>query len=735
MDSSIKVARGILIAATSDDVQPLAILACERFGNTLAMSQMACDCIESKVLPTPAYAPIRFLHALVGYSRDDAATQLGRSQAGIQFLSLAAALISTMGIFRGSKSIWPMLKESARDKHLLPRPTQVQDLLAKLEARCNYAGFMDLALSWQSKLRQKMSELGHSPESTIKSSFYPAPDGLVKLVDAFRQLSRIGDASVTRVSIRTTSCAPWVAAFTEWCLGTLPSIFVDDGGQLHIEPNSKVIITTSTGIGEDTCPGFEVTTHHDLESIKELAVSGIMGPWNGPSSISKYGRWLFQTYGFETSSSSTSSILREVLPSAVHQVLMSLQLSRFKQFDHTVSLDQWPFIEAQPGRPRIDQELQKLRLDPFPGIPAVANVLGLLTDGEILRLHPLEAGTLVLELPQARTHLRELSGTCGCVDCAKLHPINAVSGSGNMFKRCDRQQFIHQLSVVVADVLALSLFYCPEDLQIHFPIPQHSETKNPFKKAVETIIMEGSPTHCEFPEVLNWALALAGHAVSKEIKDMNWVMSCYAGQAVWPTVYDTNIVTKHGFLALSSLRGELTYEGERYKVVKGSDEGFAMMNPRQDIFEVPVLKPDNLLPGLEACWRLKVGDGVLNGSMGLKGMDGRYGYVNISPSIILANLASALLVEDCQHASDAVLASEDRFCSFTGPVNPTQPAYLSKDKNYMKIGVVAVDGADDLRLFSAACGDNIAPIVLRRSACLLCCLDVCRKTRFPVLVL
>jgi len=37
MGLALSVARGIFQAATNDNVQPLAILACENFGNTIAM--------------------------------------------------------------------------------------------------------------------------------------------------------------------------------------------------------------------------------------------------------------------------------------------------------------------------------------------------------------------------------------------------------------------------------------------------------------------------------------------------------------------------------------------------------------------------------------------------------------------------------------------------------------------------------------------------------------------------
>jgi hypothetical protein len=732
-EQAISIARGVLIAATSDNVQPLAIIACEGFGNTIAMSREACERVEKRVLPTPQPSVIHFLQTLVGYSRSDCATQLGQTQAGVQFLGLASALVSTMGLFRSAEGVWLMLETSARDKRLLPTSRQIKDLLASLESRCHFSGFMDSVLSWQSKLRDWEFGQREIPEIMERSSWYPTSDGLEKLVDAFRQLRRIGDTSVTRVSIRTTSCTPWVAAFTEWCLGQRPSIFMDDGRQIISEPNSAVVITTTTGMTEDEPPGFEVNVHYDMKGPKQLVNSGIQGPWEGLSEIDKYGKWLFQNYELDVELAGKAA--KEILPSAIHQVLICLHFSRYKQFDHKVSLDQWPFVEAQPERPQIDESMQNLRVYPFPGFAAVTQMLKILTGGQLERLYPLDRGILVKDLPTAQLHLREMARLCGCPECATLGPRTVGSPGGNIFKRCDRKQFFHKLSIIIADTLALSLFHCPDDLRIRIPISCHRDSRNQFKCAVESIITTGEIKYCEFTSLLDWALALVGHDVSQDVKSHNWVMSCDSGQAVWPTIYDTSIIDKHGFMSLSWLRGDLRYKEEQYKLVRSSDEGTLMMNPMDDIREGSVKELCNLFPDLKLAWRLKVGDRILNASLGLAGMEGRYDFVRVSPALLIANLATALIVEECHHEANSALETVDRFSSYTGVLNPTQPAAMTRDKNFMKVGVVAVDGADDLRLFALSCGDTIAPIVVRKDACLSCCLDICRKTSFPVLIL
>ncbi|KAK7937327.1 uncharacterized protein PG986_014195 [Apiospora aurea] len=398
----LSVARGILIAATSDNVQPLAIMSCERFGNTLAMSQQACDHVKDHLLPTPQPAVVGFIKALVGYSKNDAATELGQTHAGMQFLALAAALLSTMNVFDSAERVWTMMQSSARDKMLLPRQGQVRDLLARLEPRCKLSRFMEVAQSWRSWLREWMKNHNMAP-------------------------------------------------------------------------------------------------------------------------------------------------------------------------------------------PPLDDA--------------------------------------------------------------------------------------------------------------------------------------------------NWALSLAGHSVSNNIKQLDWVMSSESGQVVWPSVYDTHAIDKYGFLGLTWLRGELRYKDELYSLVQSDDRGSKLAGVPIDTFSEPVEAPMNLMKNLRVAWRVKSGDGVLRAGMSLEGMDGKYRMANISPAHLLANYAAALIVEDCKHDVDAPLERADEFCSFTGPGNPTYPASTTTRETWMKVGVVAVDGSNELRFFSIACGRIQVPIVIRQSACLMCCLDVCRRTGFPVLIL
>lgn len=147
-DTIISVTKDVIRAATSDNVQALALLACERFGATLAICQETSKKIEDLIVRVSGPTVIRFLSAQVGYSAHDSTTQLSRSLAGVQFLALAAALVSSVDMYEGADAISMMLATSAADKTLLPTARQLKDLMAVTEHRLNRSGFTDICVGY-----------------------------------------------------------------------------------------------------------------------------------------------------------------------------------------------------------------------------------------------------------------------------------------------------------------------------------------------------------------------------------------------------------------------------------------------------------------------------------------------------------------------------------------------------------------------------------------------------------
>lgn len=168
--STLTIARGLLTAATSDNVQPLALLACERFGSTLAMCDDTINKVEKIIVPSPPAAYVQFLKAYVGFFSDDCASYLGTTAAGVRFLGLAAALSTTMEIFYATKAVDLMIRKTATDLTLIPSLRHIQDLLTSVEKRCHRGGFAASVAGWQVMLEPSLVS-GLALEATKDDDF------------------------------------------------------------------------------------------------------------------------------------------------------------------------------------------------------------------------------------------------------------------------------------------------------------------------------------------------------------------------------------------------------------------------------------------------------------------------------------------------------------------------------------------------------------------------------------
>jgi len=721
-DSAISIARGILRAATSDNVQPLAILACERFGCTIAMSQETCRKIQTSVTPTPEPGVIHFLRGTVGFSANDCATQLSRSLAGVQFLGLAAALVTTLGPFEGGNTLEVLLKSSAADTTLLPTARQLKDLLASLEARCQLCGFADTVVGWYIMLRQ-LPRLEDEQRWRLKiSESVPSPEGLEKLVEAFRQLNRLGQSTITRATIKTGACAPWVAAFTKWCLGTPPSIYLDDGTPVLEQLDPKVIVIAPTS--GDNMSNFEITIHHSVGAPAELVAPGDDGrAWIGMVSIECYGRWLLK--GFDLDTGDASRALVQAVPHAVQQVIASLKFSKYRVFDQSAPIRDWG-KKSGPGGPQIDSSLLELALIPFRGIRAISEMLSRILNIKVSEELPaLEDGMLIADLPVVKMYLQFLEKHCICSKCSLLNGYTAKKNH-LAYNPCDKDVFFERTAFIVADILALSLFQYSEPLLVQ--LRRRRSISDEFNQAVSSILSTGSPMDCSISSLLHWALDIVGHPLPNNINRLDWVMSSVGGQVVYPTIFDTCCVEKYGYLALSWMRGLLKYGGETYPRVTSSMKTIFGTDPITGFYTGNVSQPCNLVPALKLDWKISVRDNVLNASLGLE--NSSFSHITHDPTIVLLNLADALLLEACPHDRDLKLETVDQFSAYTGPILPLN---TTRNRETGTVDVVAVDGADDLRLFSLCF--STCSIVVRKNACLSCCLEVCRRTNFPVLIL
>ena len=281
--------------------------------------------MEDLIIKVSGPKRVRFMKAQIGYSANDSATQLSRSLAGIQFLGLAAALMSSMNAFEGANALSEMLTASASDKTLLPTARQLKDLLGAMEHRVIRSGFTDTWVGYQILLSRG---LGPSSDEDYYGWPYelehlrsiPASDGVSKLVEAFRQLNRLGDA--TTITVQATSCAAWVMAFTRWCLGLPPSTILPHGMALLDQPASQITLFTGKNANASD---FEISIHRSIDSPADLLKSHatLQSP-SGMITVQCFGRWMCQTMGGEKSMAYRA--MCEALPYALKQSCELLRL-------------------------------------------------------------------------------------------------------------------------------------------------------------------------------------------------------------------------------------------------------------------------------------------------------------------------------------------------------------------------------------------------------------------------
>jgi hypothetical protein len=694
--------------------------------------------MEADVVPTPAPATIQFLRATVGYSAGDCATHFSQSQAGIQFLGLASAMVTTMGPFLGGTALHEMLKSSAADKTLLPTARQLKDILASLSPRCQLSRFPDNVLGWEVFFGKALSaRTGYRSWSATYQDRYeeqqqyvkhPSEKGVKDLVEAFRQLARLGESTVTKVTVESHYLqTPWVVAFSKWCLGIPPLVFLEDGTPILSQSDSKVVVIARSDTGNWGKTRLEVNVQHSIASLGELLVSHSRAEWVGMVGIPAYGKWFLQRHGLEDDLASRA--LEQALQYGLKQVLSLISVRD---------------AEVSTKRPYSEQEFS-----PFPDDLAVSNAASLyLNKHALLELKTLEGDLLLRDLALVKLYLESLERFCSCEECGGME-----NPSG-----CRKDHFWSDVGEIIANVLSLSLFHFPESLLVHFQPHRSGGRQNlNFQKHIDTMLRTGSPSKCSLSSLLEFALTQVGHDMRNILGNKangalptEWVLSCYKGQVVFPTIFETHIISQRGYMEFTWFSGLLKYNDNTYSLVRTNQSvkraRWGVKGEHDTITEADgrnVIEPCNLALTFRLVWDVQVADEVLEVSLGLSNALGEVSPISRVPGEVFENLSQSLILESCPHDSDSRLDSADPSSAYTGPIVLITGRSGKVGGVPELVGVVAVDGADDLRLFamsyspySSVWGPSMRRMVVRgNNSCLKCCLDFCRVADTKILIL
>ena len=235
VDRGLDVAIDFARIAHHDHVQPIALMACEKFGNTLPICRQTRALIENGSHRDKESLILKSIAALIIPAGGQALERLASNVAGLNFLALATALVSVMTVAHSASAIQKMVEDTASDKQLVPPELHVRHLLEVFEPRLNRIGFLDRCYATERFLR----DILHGYQGN--GNDVPTSLGIGAVVSALRNLARLGDEEIDHVVLTPHSCLAWLITFVEWCLGVPLAIYSTDGSTIVVQPESRVI--------------------------------------------------------------------------------------------------------------------------------------------------------------------------------------------------------------------------------------------------------------------------------------------------------------------------------------------------------------------------------------------------------------------------------------------------------------------------------------------------------------
>jgi hypothetical protein len=704
VDGALKLSRDAAIAASDDNVQAIALLACERFGATLAISTLTRTKIEAMIRQQATKPFQKFLLAKIGYSKGGSIDVLSKSAEGIRFLSFASALISTHNNFDAATALGNMVRDTAEDKELSPTVYQLKDLLDVLEPRLNRARFLDEVAGFQSLLFQVTNQ-AVAPNIAV-----PSPEAIYELVKSFRELSRLGDEDTRSLKITVGPFAAWVSAFARWSVEVPPRIHYETEDVAIIDqPDSKVTICISKDFEHEK--NIEIETIYAYHSIHKV-VNAIVGSESKPALAT--GMVSLETHASLTlrelrlNDDLGLRTLKQVLPYALH-LIRSKSVAKF-EFHNSKS-----------------STVSMLRsLNPFPDDEAVAAVMGrYLGEDRKASLQPLEEGCKLGDLPLVRLWIEQHRSFL------EMEPA---------------EEFYRLLSHVVLDIVALSLIMAEDHHTIQgndilllytpnrtlspsfgFVSPWINYVQRMFRdhelQIGEQLVQVGPSGHTDY--VINWALGLVGHNVGYNVAGPDWVASSFRGQVLLPSILLANEIPSTGFACLSRFTGSLMLETQRNRsfsriLSKGSSftrtelEVATGISARLNAFPKEVIN-----------WELSSKSEHLELSMGWS-----FNRNNQRPFTIIRALMGSVMMARCSHSMDVELSVQEHPALLPPGSNRLFEGNRIKDT---QIAVYPLYGSDELKLLALASIMDMRPqrpsrkplALINRGACINCVLGVC----------
>ncbi|KAI0532579.1 hypothetical protein GGR58DRAFT_517599 [Xylaria digitata] len=717
-DHLIDIWRGYLRAATSDNVQALALVACERFGTVVAMSPESCHKVFLLCDRSQESMTLGFIKAAIGYSKNDSAYHLARSDAGQRFLGLAASL-GTLGAWHAALVLHKLILSTAKSRADVPTSQHLKQLMLVLDDRLARARFCDSVIGWATIIAAEVATIGKDDEqpaqldSEVQGLVSPPVDAVAGLTEALSRIARIGEESGTRVRIHTTAGqAAWFVAFVKWCMGEPPRIVLNQSRAFNDESVSPVTVEIVKSTGRSQY--IHIETYNYADELQELVKAvPSLDRIRGMVPIGTFGQAMMRQR-FGSPNDPRYLACEQALLPACNFVRQNMRVRK-----GAAGLDN---MRAQSQLPNSNANIGQV----FPTAEKIKRTIReyqRLEDNTPVADPPMDQGPRVEDVPAVGQLRASLRYTCPCRLC---------QGTSQAVREpCLFDKFLLEVSRCVAEIMALSLLnpVDPEGVMVYFGC----ETGGEFMRVVHNLLRRAGPSQdtisiCTASDILQHATKLLGH----EKLDIGfWVMSSYHDQTLYPRLLSTQRVQQDDILSIDCVPGQVMWGTDRYSVVEVSamyryfdfsddsddndDEARVRPGSRSHGSQAAAnssleVSPENSFPDYRVKWEISFNDNKVGVSVSVPKFTTSSGR---NPRTFLDSAAESLFVNCIHDPASKFLPEHARILEAL----PSDPRFPSCNDG-ASVRVVQCANNEPMRFYCLTSG---VPAVIRMEACLECC--------------
>ncbi|KAF7507568.1 hypothetical protein GJ744_010359 [Endocarpon pusillum] len=238
----IAFTKGLLQAATSDNVSPIALAACQSFGSLLPICPETRLKIGLLARRSHTSHVLKFVSAQIGYLKGDSVEILSESDGGLRFLSLVATFC-TMSRYEAAIRIDSLLEATQSRDQLRPTLVQVQSMMRILESKLALSDFAANVAGWEiwfiSQLLRPADDL-FRPRKGLAA--IPPQGKLQDLILLLNETSRLGEEQGAHIR-SSPEYVPWLVAFIKWLVGEPPFIQLATGRILNHQDKPRILLT------------------------------------------------------------------------------------------------------------------------------------------------------------------------------------------------------------------------------------------------------------------------------------------------------------------------------------------------------------------------------------------------------------------------------------------------------------------------------------------------------------